>query len=141
MVNQTTSFWLIGWVVEFGLVTKPSKWSALLKLMACGFVYEWRIKLSSWNWVYPLVSQEKVGCRSPIEAIGEIRRLKDNWRGWSSVCVACLFLAVRCSTLNMRIMVKVYATTVSISSCLLYNKFVIKVDIACHARKGIQVDI
>jgi len=25
--------------------------------------------------------QEKVGCNSPVEALGEIRKRKDNWRG------------------------------------------------------------
>jgi len=25
--------------------------------------------------------QEKVGCKSPVEALGEIRKKKDNWRG------------------------------------------------------------
>jgi len=25
--------------------------------------------------------QEKVGCKSPVEALGEIRKRKDNWKG------------------------------------------------------------
>ncbi|KAE9444980.1 hypothetical protein C3L33_23123, partial [Rhododendron williamsianum] len=33
------------------------------------------------KWIIPNFFQEKVGCKSPVEALREIRQRKDNWRG------------------------------------------------------------
>lgn len=33
------------------------------------------------NWDFLLAKQEKVGFKSPVEALREIRQQKDNWKG------------------------------------------------------------